>query len=60
MHTQLKILLNEMLRQLKRNLSKSPKIIAVSKTFKIKQFQPLNAYLHYGEIKVRSREKWHL
>ena len=44
-----------------RNLSKSPKIIAVSKTFKIEHILPVINYghLHYGENKVQEAvEKW--
>ena len=44
-----------------RNLSKLPKIIAVSKTFKIEHILPVINYghLHYGENKVQEAvEKW--
>ena len=43
------------------NLSKIPKIIAVSKTFKIEHIKPLIDYghIHYGENKVQeAQEKW--
>ena len=43
------------------NLGKIPKIIAVSKTFKIEQIKPLIDYGHdhYGENKVQeAQEKW--
>ena len=45
------------------NLSKIPKIIAVSKTFKIEHIKPLIDYghIHYGENKVQeAQEKWTL
>ena len=41
--------------------SKTPEVIAVSKTFKIEQIMPLinHGHLHYGENKVQEAiEKW--
>ena len=43
------------------NINQNPKIIAVSKTFKIDKILPLieHGHLHYGENKVQEAiEKW--
>ena len=66
MHTTIKNLLkiNDNIKEkllLNNNTSKSTKIIAVSKTFKINHITPLieHGHLHFGENKVQeAQEKW--